>query len=288
MKLSEQLRRTKELRAREIEEATTLGAPLPSPAKELRIPVPEHGLRIAVLPDAQVSPGRPLEHLRAYGNYLADKRPDVIVCIGDFADMPSLSFHDKPGSLPLEGRRYSEDLDSVFVAMDAFLEPIAKAKGYAPKMVMTLGNHEDRITRAAKADPKLVGTMSVADLRYAQYGWHVVPFLQPITIGGVAFCHYFPSGVMGRALSTAKGILSKYHQSAFAGHLQGRDIAYGRTATGASMTAIISGSCYPHDEDYLSPLANRHWRGAWMLHEVKGGQFDEMALSIGYLMRRWK
>lgn len=285
---AELLLRTREQRKREREEQSTIGAPLPSPLRKLAVAAPAHGLRIAVMPDAQVAPGRPVEHIAAYGNYIAAKRPEVVVCIGDFADITSLSSHNEPGSIEAEGRRYQADIDSALTAMDSFMEPIAKAKGYAPKLVMTLGNHEDRIDRARRADARLYDTLSVHDLRYAQFGWTVVPFLQPIEIAGIAFCHYFPSGVMGRALTTAAGVLRKYHQSAFAGHLQGRDIAYSRRADGTPMTAIISGSFYSHNEEYLSPLTNRHWRGAYFLHEAKDGAFDEMALSINFLLRRFK
>lgn len=260
---------------------------LTKPSKALRINVPKHGLRIAVLPDCQVKPGDPIDHIRAYGNYIAAKQPDVVVCIGDFADLPSLSSHDKPGAMGMEGRRYDNDIKATHKALDAFMLPIDNAAGYNPTMVMTLGNHEQRIVRAIESDPqRLHGRMSLQDLGYEQYGWKVIPFLQPIEIGGVAFCHYFPAGVMGRALSTAAGILRKYHQSAFAGHLQGRDIAYSKRANGDAMTAIISGSFYQHDEHYLSPMTNQHWRGAYFLHEVKDGQFDEMALSLDYLLRK--
>ena len=58
---------------------------------DLEIPVPKHGLKIAVLPDAQVMPGVAMEHLGWYGQFIAEKKPDVIVCIGDFGDFPSLS-----------------------------------------------------------------------------------------------------------------------------------------------------------------------------------------------------
>jgi hypothetical protein len=37
----------------------------------------------------------------------------------------------------------------------------------------------------------------------------------------------------------------------------------------------------------MSPLANRHYRGMCFLHEVKDGQFDEMWLSVNYLLRKW-
>jgi len=37
----------------------------------------------------------------------------------------------------------------------------------------------------------------------------------------------------------------------------------------------------------MSELANRHWRGMYMLHEVKDGSFDEMAVSINFLKRKF-
>jgi hypothetical protein len=152
--------------------------------------------------------------------------------------------------------------------------------------VFTYGNHCDRIDRAINVDPnRLMGVISKDDLRYADYGWKVFPFLQPVTLAGVVFCHYLPSGVMGRPITTARGILSKLHQSAFVGHQQGRDISYSKRADGGHLTAIISGSYYRHSEAYLSPFTNNHWRGAWFLHEVKDGAYDEMALSLNYLLR---
>ena len=287
--LKELLRRTREQRKRELLETTTMGAPLQAATQELRIGIPEHGLRIAVLPDAQVRKGVPTDHLAAYGKYIADKQPDVIVCIGDFADMPSLSTYLQAGSIDAEGARYADDIGSAQMAMEEFLNPIAKVAGYKPKLVLTEGNHEFRIQRAIDADPRrLMGQMSMADLRYADYGWQVIPFLQPIVIGGVAFCHYFPSGVMGKPISNPALLLRKLHMSAYAGHQQGRDIAYAKRGDGGDLTAIISGSFYQHNENYLSPFTNKHWRGAYFLHEVKNGSFDEMALSLGYLLRRCK
>src|SRR5262249_49481737 len=89
------------------------------PAVEVEIAnAPEHGLTIAVIPDVQAKRGVKFNHLRAAGNYIAAKRPDVIVCIGDFADMPSLSTHDAPGSRQAEMQRYQADIDAAKWAMD--------------------------------------------------------------------------------------------------------------------------------------------------------------------------
>lgn len=251
------------------------------------IKVPKNGLKIAVVPDVQAMPNVSFTHLTAYGKYIAHKQPDVIVCIGDFGDFPSLS-HFERGTLSFEGRRYKKDLSAFHEAMQTFLDPIRKAKGYNPHMEFTLGNHEDHIRRAFHEDPKLEGLMSLEDLKLEDYGWRVHEFLQPVSIGGVAFCHYFPSGVMGRPITSARAILTKLHMSAVAGHQQGWDIGSARRADGGNMGAIISGSFYQHTYSYLSPYTNAHWRGAFFLHEVKDGEFEEMKLTIDYLLRRYK
>lgn len=276
-----------EVRQRQLEETNTREDPMQRPAVELSMKGPAHGLRIAVIPDCQVKPGVPTDHLSWCGRYVADQEPDVVVCIGDFADMESLSTYGNAGDLEREGKRYVDDLSSAHKAMDRLMAPVAKMKR-KPRLVFTLGNHEDRIIRAINRNPTQLGNLiSLDDLRYEEYGWQVVPYLQPVLIGGVAFCHFFPSGPMGRPITTAASLLRKMHMSCFAGHLQGRDIAYAKRADGSNLTAIISGSFYQHNENYLSPFTNCHWRGMWMLNEVTDGRYDEMAVSINFLKRRY-
>jgi hypothetical protein len=246
-----------------------------------------------VIPDVQAKPGVNFDYLKAAGNYIVEKKPDVIVCIGDFADLQSLSSYDR-GLKSFEGRNYMDDVWAAREAMDALLQPLYaetarlkknKEKIYKPRMVMTLGNHENRINRVINEDRKLEGLISTDDMPYQD--WEVKPFLEVQCIDGVAYSHYFTSGVMGRPITTAQAILTKKHMSAFAGHQQGRQIAYARRADGKEMTAIISGSFYEHHEEYLGPQGNEHWRGCWMLHEVNDGAFDEMAISLRYLKENY-
>ena len=76
-----------------------------------------------ILPDCQVKDGVPLDHLDWIGQYIVDKQPDVIVNIGDFADMPSLSSYDK-GTKSFEGRRYKKDIEVTREAMQRLLAPM--------------------------------------------------------------------------------------------------------------------------------------------------------------------
>lgn len=244
-------------------------------------------LKIAFIPDCQVKNGVPVDQLEWCGKYLAEKRPDVIVNGGDFADMPSLSTYDK-GKKSYEGRRYRKDIEAARKAMDTLLQPIRRVRHYNPRLVLTLGNHEDRIDRAVNDDARLEGTIGIGDLGYVEAGWEVSPFLSPVVINGVHFSHFFPSGIMGRPCTTARKIINTYHGSCIAAHQQGRDVAYAKRGDGNSITAIIAGSFYQHDEDYLTPAGNQCWRGIVMLNEVRDGQFDEMFVSLNYLKRKFK
>lgn len=248
-----------------------------------------------VIPDCQVKDGVDLSYLTWVGKYLVDKKPDVIVQIGDFADMPSLSSYDV-GKKSFEGRRYRTDIEVTNKAMEMLLAPIKeynerarrnKEKQYRPRLVLTLGNHEERISRAVEGDPKLDGTISLSDLKYELHGWEVIPYLEPIVIDGVVYAHYFGSGSMGRPVTSARALLTKKHMSCVMGHVQKKDIAYDHKADGTPITALFSGCCYLHDEGYLGPQGNKHWRGIWMLYECGTGSFDEHPISLNYLKKRY-
>ena len=250
--------------------------------------------KILVIPDSQVKPGVDTDYLTAIGEYIVAKKPDIIVHLGDFADMESLSSYDK-GKRSYEGRRYKADIKCAHESMEKLLQPLRdynlkkaqwKEKLYRPEMILLLGNHEDRINRTINDEPLLDGTISTDDLNYAHYGWQVIPFLEVKVIEGIAFSHYFSTGLMGRPAGSAQAMLNKKHMSCIAGHQQGRQTATGYRADGKQITAIIAGSCYDHEEAYLKQ-ANAHWHGLLMLHNVNDGEFDEMFVPLHYLKSRY-
>ena len=147
-------------------------------------------------------------------------------------------------------RRYTKDIDAGIDGMAKFMEPIIKErqrlrrnkhKTWKPRMVFLIGNHEQRIERAIETDAKLEGLMSYDHFMLDKMGWEVVPFLEPIVIDGIAYCHYFTSGVMGRPVSCAKLMLQKKFMFCIMGHVQDRDIAYARKADGTNITGLFAG-----------------------------------------------
>lgn len=236
-----------------------------------------------ILPDVQTRPGVGNDHLSHVGQYIAEKRPDVVVCIGDFADMPSLSPYDE-GKVVFEGARYVNDLKAAHVAMEKLMKPIKAVRGYKPEMLLTLGNHEERINRHAEANPRLKGLVSVTDLEYEKWGWEVAPFLKIMKKDGIMYSHYFTSGVMGRPVSSARAILSNYHASGVMGHVQTVDIAIHPRSGHIGM---FVGCCYTHDEKYLTEQGNTCRRQIVMLHEVHQGIADPMLVSLEFLKRKY-
>lgn len=252
------------------------------------------------IPDAQVRSGVNTDHLRALGNYIVEKQPDVIINIGDFADMPSLSSYEKPGSKYLEGMRYVDDIAAAKEAMHTLLAPMKeynakqrknKHRPYKPEMHLTLGNHEDRITRAINSDPiRLESTLSLDHLEYEK-DWIVHPFLVPVMIDGIAYCHYFvnPNGLTGHPVGgTITSKLSNLKMSFSMGHQQALQYGMAYDAVGKRLHGLVAGSFYSHDEGYMGPQKNnQHWRGVVMKHEVEDGQYDPMFVSLDYLVENY-
>lgn len=239
-----------------------------------------------VIPDTQVKPGVPLDHMTWIGKYAADKNPDVIVCLGDFADMPSLSSYDR-GKKQFEGRRYKADVEAVHQAMELLMTPLVDA-GYKGRLVLTLGNHENRINRAVEDDSKLDGTIGVEDLGYEAWGWEVIPFLKVVEIDGLSYSHYFYNPMSGRPYAgTCITKLKNIGMSFVMGHQQGIDIAMRDLANGKKQHGLVCGSAYLHDEDYKGPQGNGHYQGLVMLNEVRDGSYDLMQVSLDFLRRKY-
>lgn len=248
-----------------------------------------------VIPDVQVKDGNDFAFLEAIGNFMVDKKPDSVICIGDFADMPSLSSYDV-GKRQFEGRRYRTDIDVAKVAMERLLDPIevynrqqyrSKHRTYKPDMYLTLGNHENRINRVCELDPKFEGTISVGDLEYESFGWKVYPFLDVAVVDGVCYSHYFTSGVMGRPVVSARALVRNKHMSCIMGHVQTMEIHSEYRGDGKRVTGLFSGTCYEHDEDYLGAQGNNYFRGVHMLYDVSDGEFFCHSIPLKYLKEKY-
>lgn len=259
---------------------------------------PEESI-VLVIPDTQVKPGVPIDHLRWIGAYLVDHFAGVdnltVVHLGDHWDMESLSSYEK-GKMSAEGKRVKADIkagNDAFIVLNQALEDYNakqrknKEKTWYPKRrILLRGNHEDRITRACQDDAALDGFLSLDLLKSP--GWEVVPYLKPIVLDGVAYAHYFYNPMNGRpyggqAATRIKTIGRSFTQ----GHQQLLDYAL-RFVGDKSQHGLIAGACYLHDENYKGWQGNAHWRGIIVKHQVRDGSYDPMFVSLDYLARRYE
>lgn len=253
--------------------------------------------RHLVIADTQTKPGENLSYMKYIGMYIAEKKPDVIVHIGDHWDFPSLSSYDK-GKKIMEGRRVVDDVQAGHEGMELLVGPIEdlqrqqranKKKVYSPEMVFCPGNHEDRFDRYANDNPELYGLVGVDSLDISQYGWTVAPYLKPVCIDGIYYVHYLVNPMNGRPRAgNAAAQLKAAGNSFVVGHKQVLDIAIAdNQLDGKFRIGIINGACYPHDEAYKGHQGNNHFRGIMMLNEVEDGFGLPMPISLDYLTERY-
>ena len=253
-------------------------------------------MKIAIIADTQVKPNHDLSYLDHIGAYLADKRPDVIVHIGDHYDFESLSSYDR-GKRSFEGRRLKADIDAGNEGMERLLKPIKdlqkkqklfKKKAYNPRMVFCTGNHEGRFDRLAEDMPELDGFVGTATLGLEKLGWEVHPFLKPVEIEGIFFAHYLANPFTGKPYGgTAMSQLKTVGRSFFVGHKQCLDVAIRPTLDDKMQIGIINGAAYPHFEQYKGFTGNNHFRGITMLHEVEEGFGMPMFVSLDYMGKKY-
>ena len=257
----------------------------------------DHQMSIYVVPDVQVRPGDALDHLDWIAKDIVRRKPDVLVQIGDWWDLPSLSSHDLPGSLQKENKRLRADIDSGMAAMERLMEPINKEqariarrriKKWPLRKVFTTGNHENRADRIADADPTLQGVVGSGLCNVEFFGFERFEFLEPVKIEGVHFAHYWQNGLSSRPIGgTIDNRLNKICGSFVCGHEQGLKYGNRPLPTGKTLHGIVAGSCYLGVEDYRGPQARNEWRGTVVLHDVRDGEFAPMFLDLQYLSREY-
>lgn len=241
---------------------------------------------ILVIGDSHAHPSYSNERFDWLGKMILEYKPDIIIDIGDFADMPSLSHHDM-GKLKYEGRRYKKDVECVLDARKRVVAPYIEynkkqkelhKKQYHPRLVALGGNHEDHIDRAVQYDSKLDGLISVDDLMYKELGWEYHSFGEIVEIEGIAFTHFFMGGVMGKpmgGLYPTANILKKYHTSCVQGHTHYFQMRHEQGLHG-KIYAFMAG-CY---FDYNPDWTNAHIfydRGILMLNGVNNGSIESFS-----------
>lgn len=251
-------------------------------------------MKILVIPDTQINDeniGLNAPLLLAIGELILKERPTHVVHIGDHFDLPSLGMYDmaKRNRLVFDGGAVMADIEAGQLGLRCLtsavschnnMQRLSKKKQYKPEWHFTLGNHEERLVRF----PELRGLIGYGNLFHGTE-WQVHDFLKPVVLGGVHFVHYAYNPLSGRPIGgTAEYRLNKLKMSFVQGHEQVFKYAQEFLNDGRSISALICGACYLHDEKYKGYQGNNHFRGAMMLHNVKDGMYDLEQYSVERLL----
>ena len=223
--------------------------------------------------DSHARPDVSNDRFKWLGKFAREYQPEVIINLGDWASMESLSSYDK-GKLSFEGRRYYKDIDSANDAIEKFENEIAKARGYKPKKISLRGNHEARIDRVVDEQPQFSGLISGDQIKFKEHGWDDIPFLVPITIDGVTYSHYFTSGIMGRpigGLNLAQSLIRLGHCSCVQGHTHLFSYAEQTAADNRKLFGMSAGWYADHWDSYAGPANSLRWAGIALVKDVFDG-----------------
>jgi hypothetical protein len=111
-----------------------------------------------------------------------------------------------------------------------------------------------------------------------------------VEVDGIYYCHNFPSGVLGQAISglnIAQNLLSKMMVSCTVGHIHTLDMAIRSRPSGEKVYGLSAGCFFNHDEDYAKNTQYLWWRGIIMKRNVKGGVYDVETVSMDEIERQY-
>lgn len=251
--------------------------PEQKPSVRIRyVPDDMQDYKVVGIGDAHDSPKLPdKSRFRWAGKFIAEKKPDIVIQIGDFFTFDSINSYDAPGS----GRHrqlptFREDIESGEQALSALDEGL---DGYECEKHCTLGNHEDRVLSYEDRNPQVEAMLQLEhDRLLTRHGWSYSPYAMPYFVGGVAFSHV-PLTIMSRPLGgelTSANVALKAVNDWVYGHNHRADVARRPKLGGVHTTALNLGCYLPdgHVERYIK-VGSMHgwWYGIWEI-SISGGR----------------
>jgi hypothetical protein len=251
-----------------------------------------------VIPDVQVRPGDVVDHLDWIAQDIVRRKPDVIVCIGDFWDLPSLSSYSPAGGVAKEGARLLDDLKAGEDAMARLMGPVhfeiqrlkrRKQRAWNPRLIFTEGNHEYRAARFASDDARFQGVVGTHLCNVEHFGFERYPYEQPVEAHGVWYCHLWKNPHSKYPIGgSIDNRLNKLGFTFVQGHEQGLRYGNRPLPIGKTIHGLVAGSCYLGREDYRGPQGANEWRGVCVLNDVRQGNMAlPMTLDLQWLCRTY-
>jgi hypothetical protein len=246
---------------------------------------------------AHVTPEVPNDRFTWLGKFLYDLKPDMVIDLGDGADMKSLNSYDTRYPQAIVAQSYEKDIESYNDAQERLRWQFRNHKKKRPYWVGLEGNHENRIKKAITNDPRLEGQkygVSFGHLQTKEWfnEYHEYHNSAPsiADYDGVSYAHYFSSGNYGTAVSGthhAYTLLQNRNSSSTCGHSHKRSLYFKDGSYPNPIIGLVAG-CYKGGEEVWAGQANNDWwKGVVIKREVRNGYYEPEFVSLKTLEKEY-
>ena len=247
------------------------------------------GKTVVVFSCAHADPSVSNERFNWLGEFLYDLKPDYVIDLGDGADMRSLNSFDDRNPEAICAQSYEKDIDHYLDAQERIRWKFRHHKRKRPAYIGFEGNHENRIKKALKHNPRLEGEKRGVSFRHLETDrwfdeYHSYENSAPsiADYDGVSYAHFFSSGNLGSAMSGihhANGLLAHRHHSSTCGHSHKRDLKFKDSSHPRGVIGLVAG-CFKGAAEGWAGQANKEWwSGIVVKREVEGGMYDPEFIS---------
>lgn len=251
-----------------------------------------NAVSVGLIGDAHDSPAlSDKTRFERMGKWVADRQFQMLVQIGDFCTLDSLSRHAAPGTKSFADLpSYKQDLESLD---EALCNLDLGLSGWDGKKIITLGNHEDRSARYEDSNPQLAGivTAQLHDV-FRSHGWRIVPFGEITFIEGVGLSHA-AINTMGKPYGGKTADSRTGNDTVFSfihGHTHQRVVAPSAKIGPMGHVDVVSIGCslpQNHVEDYARHGPSGWWWGVSSATLQAGRIMDLSFSSMDDLERRY-
>jgi predicted phosphodiesterase len=231
-----------------------------------------------VIGDEHVSTGQKLNRADLLGKAIKDIKPTRIVHIGDLMTFDVFSAWDRDKRKKMDaGLEYLDRIDKA-------------SGGYKCEVIMTEGNHEDRLWRYIDHNPEMEGAIDyVRDLNISH--WNIIPYKGYYNYKGVGFTH-IPINGAGKPIG-GKYVCTKaleLHQgSTVFGHTHRLCVDTLHRHGGRNLNQALNVGCFfNHTDEYAQGSQTSYWRGLVLLDHYKQGRFGWQPISMGKLRKAYQ
>jgi len=235
-------------------------------------------MRMVVYSCCHADPRHGNDRADVLGDLLYDFRPDVVIDLGDSADLNSLCSHETRGAEP--STTYGDDIEAHLDFQSRLRARFNRQHRRKPHWVWIEGNHENRIARALNNDPRLLGAISYNHLKLDKFFDEVFYYRNnaPYVLkrDNMVFSHFLTSGNYGTPMSSIHhgyNLVKKTGRSTFVGHTHKRS-HYMDEGMSGSPQGVVVGCFKGHEETWAGQANNDWWHGVVLLHGACAGRFD--------------